>query len=102
MADRLVGFKPHQRLDTLLEADLLEEAVDRADAKAGKSVETHTGIRVSGQTVLNIVRKLQPEKIELKERFKVKKVASILFVEADEDHVPQREKGVSAFEQRLV
>jgi hypothetical protein len=102
LADRLVGYKPHQRLDTLLEADLLEEAVDRSYAKAGKSFETHTGIRVSGQTVLNIVRKLQPEKIELKERIKVKKVASILYVEADEDHVPHREKGVSAFEQRLV
>ena len=45
---------------------------------------------------------MQPEKIELKERIKDKKVASILYVEADEDHVPHREKGVSAFEQRLV
>jgi len=54
LADRLVGYKPHQRLDTLLEADLLEESVDRSYNKA------------------------------------------------DEDHVPHREKGVSAFEQRLV
>lgn len=102
LADRLVGFKPHQRLDTLLEADLLEESVDRSYNKAGKSLESLTGIRVSGQTVLNIVRKLQPEKIEMKEKPKTKRAVPILYIEADEDHVPHREKGVSAFEQRLV
>lgn len=102
LADRFVGYTSHQRLDTLLEADLLEEAVDKSYSKAGKSVEDQTGIRVSGQTVLNIVRKLQPEKIELKEEPKVKKAVRILYIEADEDHVPHREKGVSAFEQRLV
>lgn len=47
--------------------------MDKSYSKAGKSVEDQTGIRVSGQTVLNIVRKLQPEKIELKEEPKVKR-----------------------------
>ena len=45
---------------------------------------------------------MQPEKIELKERIKVKKDARIQYDEADEDHVKHREKGVSAFELRLV
>src|SRR5690606_20197818 len=39
LADRLVGYKPHQRLDSLLEADLLEEAVDKSYAKAARSLE---------------------------------------------------------------
>ena len=29
LADRLVGYKPHQRVDSLLGADVLEEAVDK-------------------------------------------------------------------------
>lgn len=102
LADRLVGYKPHQRLDSLLEADLLEEAVDKSYAKAARSLENVSGISVSGQTVLNIVRKLQLEELELEEELEFKKVARVLYIEADEDHVAHREKGVPAFEQRLV
>ena len=102
LADRLAGYKAHQRLDTLLEADLLEEAVDKSYAKAGQGPEKDTGISVSGQTVLNIVRRLQPEKLDLTEKPSVKKEARVLYVEADEDHVAHREKGVPAFDQRLV
>lgn len=52
--------------------------------------------------MLNIVRKLQPEKIEIKEIPKVKKKVRILYIEADEDRVAHQEKGVRSFEQRLV
>ena len=76
--------------------------MDKSYSKAGKSVEDQTGIRVSGQTVLNIVRKLQPEKIELKEEPKVKKAVRILYIEADEDHVPHREKGCLLYTSRCV
>ena len=103
LADKLVGYTPHQRLDTLLEADVLEEAVDKSYRKAGKSVEKQAqGTGVSGQTVLNIVRKLQPETIEFKEKPEVKRTARVLYIEADEDHVAHQEKGSRAFEQRLV
>ena len=103
LVDKLVGYTPHQRLDTLLEADVLEEAVDKSYRKAGMSVEKQAmGTGVSGQKVLNIVRKLQPEKIEIKETPKVKKKARVLYIEADEDHVAHQEKGTKAFEQRLI
>ena len=98
----MVGYKPLQRLDSLIEADLLEEAVDKSNAKAARSLEIVSGISVSGQTVLNIVRKLQPEERELDEELEFKKVARVLYIEADEDHVALREKGVPAFVQRRV
>jgi hypothetical protein len=71
-------YTPHQRLDNLLEADLLKEAVDKSYAKAGKSIEEQTqGISVSGQTELNIVRRFNPEKIELKEEPLIKREALV-------------------------
>lgn len=39
LADKLVCYTPHQRLDTLLEADVLEEAMDKSYRKAGMSVQ---------------------------------------------------------------
>lgn len=69
LADRIVGYTPHQRLDTLLEADLLEEVVDKSYRKAGETLEKQArGTRVSGQTVLNVVRKFKSEQIEVKEK----------------------------------
>ncbi len=103
LADKLMGYTPHQRLDTLLEADALENAIDKSYRKAGKGLEKQArGTGISGQTVLNIVRKLQPEKIEIKEEPKVKKKVKVLYIEADEDHVAHREQGIRAFDQRLV
>ena len=103
LADRLVGYTPHQRLDTLLEADLLEEVVNKSFRKSGESLEKQArGTSVSGQTVLNVVRKFEPEQIEIKEKFKVKKKCQIIYIEADEDHVAHQGKGTRAFEQRLV
>ena len=52
--------------------------------------------------MLDIVRKLQPEELELEEELEIKELARVLNNEADEDHVAHREKGVHAFEQRLV
>ena len=71
LADWLVGYTPHQRLDTLLEADLLVEVVDKSYRNAGETLEKQArGKRVSGQTVLNVVRKFEPELIEIKEKYK--------------------------------
>ena len=81
---------------------MLEEAVDKTYAKAARRLENESGISVSGQPVLNIVRKLLPEELELEEELEFKKVARVLYIEAAEDNVAHREKGVPAFEQRLV
>ena len=103
LTDNLVGYTPHQRLDTLLEADVLTESLDRSFRKAGKSQGKRAkGTEVSGQTVLNIVRKLQPEKVEIKEAPRRRRKCPIIYIEADEDHVPHQKKGTRAFEQKLV
>ena len=103
LADRIVGYTPGQRLDTLLEADLLEEAVDKSYAKAGDSQERRVrGTGVTSQTVLNIVRRLQPEGLELDKEPVVKRESRILYIEADEDHVAHQAEGIRSFEQRLV
>lgn len=103
LADKAVGYTPHQRLDTLLEADVVVEAIERSYCKAGASPDSHAaGTSVSGQTVLNLVRKFGPEQIDVKTPLKVKRTSRIIYIEADEDHVAHQEKGVRAFDQRLV
>ena len=52
--------------------------------------------------MLKIDSKLQPDELENEEELEIKKVARVLYIEADEDLVAHREKGVPAFEQRLV
>ena len=103
LTDKAVGYTPHQRLDVLLEADVVAEASERSYRKAGISQESHAaGTGVSGQTVLNLVRKFQPEQIDVNKRLEDKRTSKIIYIEADEDHVAHREKGVRAFDQRLV
>ena len=76
----------------------MEQVTDQSYRKAGLSREKHVqGTGVSGQTVLNIARKLQPEQIEVEKEPKIKKECRILYIEADEDHVSHREKGVHCF-----
>ena len=94
LAYNLVGYTPHHRLDALLDADVLLQCLDKYYNKAGLGIKKLThGIGVSGQTVLNIVRKLKPEEIEIQVKPKVKKTARVLYIEADEDHVALQEKG---------
>ena len=103
LADKVVGYTAHQRLDTLLEADLVVEAVERSYSKAGASQESHVaGTGVSGQTVLNVVRKFQPEHIQETKQTKEKRTCKVIYIEADEDHVSHQDRDIRAFEQRLV
>ena len=74
LTDRMVGYTPHQRLDILLEADVLEEVVDKSYRKTGEILERRAkGTGVSCQTVLNLIRKFGPEQIKVKDAPKVKK-----------------------------
>lgn len=103
LADRAVGYTSHQRLDSLLEADIVAKAAECSYSQAGASQESHAaGTGVSGQTVLNLIRRFQPEQINVKNQLKDKRTSRIIYIEADEDHVAHREKGIRAFEQRLV
>lgn len=103
LADQVVGYSPHRRLDSLLEADIVTEVAELSYRKAGMSQERNVpGTGVSGQTVMNLVRKFKPEKILIKKQVKEKRKCRVIYIEADEDHVSHGEKGVPAFEQRLV
>ena len=103
LADRAVGYTSHQRLDALLEADIVAEVGDSSYRKAGNSQEKDVpGTGVSGQTVMNLVRKFRPERIQEKEQPKKKRECRVIYIEADEDHVPHQGQGIPAFEQRLV
>ncbi len=103
LADKTVGYTAHQRLDILLEADIVVEASECSYSKAGFSQGNRVaGTEVSGQTVLNLVRKFKPEHIQIKEQVKTKRTSRIIYIEADEDHVSHQDKGVRAFEQKLI
>lgn len=108
LVDKLAGYTPHQRLDLLLEADVLEDAAELSFRKAGKGSDKRAkGTEVSGQTVLNIVRKLKPEQQEPNiATSSQKRSCPVLYIEADEDHVANQDRegkeSSTNFEQKLV
>lgn len=57
-----------------MEADIVTEVAELSYRKAGMSQERNVpGTGVSGQTVMNLVRKFKPEKIRIKKRIKEKR-----------------------------
>lgn len=88
ITDRFLGYKPHQRLDLALEAELVDAASEMSYRKAGKESEKRAeGTQVSGQTVLNLVRKLQPETLEKFKANGKKRSCRTIYIDADEDHI---------------
>lgn len=75
-------------------------------AKAGKQAECHAkGTMVTDTTVMNVVRKLNPERYENIPKGNKKRICSTLYIEADEDHVADQQRGSkrnNKFEQKLV
>lgn len=86
LVDELAGYGPHARLDAAFKANLVDFSNELSYNKSGKEPEKQAkGTQVSGQTVLNSIRGMDPrvESFEPLEKRKVK----ILYIEADEDHV---------------
>jgi len=85
LSDELVGIAVHDKLDTSLQARLVEEAIDTPYKRSGeKAVEA---IELTSQTVMNSIRKfgsIDNNVVPIKEK---KKVVKTLYIEADEDHV---------------
>ena len=79
LADKTVGYLPHQRLDLLLEADIVGKAGEPSYRKAGLGQERDSaGTGVSGQTVLNLVRRFELEQIRIKELSRLEKIETNL------------------------
>jgi len=86
LSDELVGIEKHQRKDTNVGALLVSKATNSSYQQAAEE-SSHCGIS-SKTTVMNEIRKLGAIPNEAATIKKSKQEASILYIEADEDHVP--------------
>lgn len=90
LVDIVAGYGSHARVDAFLKAELIEMATELSYRKSGRKPEENAvGTGVSGQTVMNTIRKYFAqegvgEEVEHPGR---KKAVEVLYVEADEDHV---------------
>lgn len=84
LVDEVLGLTPKQRLSTEYEAKLVDFASDisyeKSSIKAGR-------IKVSRQTVKNIVHKYKEDELKHIELIDKKRECEVLYVEADEDHI---------------
>ena len=84
LVDHLLGFEPGQKMTEDAVARILEEAVSSSYRKGGENVSIAPGTVVSKETVMDKIHPLEfpPVKAE-----KEKKQVSVLYIDADEDHV---------------
>ncbi|MGI6453167.1 MAG: ISLre2 family transposase [Syntrophomonadaceae bacterium] len=85
LSDELVGIAAHDKLDTSLQARLIEEAIDMPYRRSGKKAAE--AVELTSQTVMNSIRKLgsvDNNAVKIKDN---KKIVKTLYIEADEDHV---------------
>jgi len=91
LIDRLVGYGPHTRVDPLVKAQALEEAVELSYRRSGERVgKGNREVVLSGEAVKKVVHDFTPA--ELPEPPKEKRRVKVLYVEADEDHVAGQDK----------
>jgi hypothetical protein len=99
LLDEQAGFKKRRRIDPLMEALILEKAIDCSYQKAGREIlPKHPEGAVSPEVVKRLVHNLKKEEAgeeglldKGKEPIR-KKCCQYLFIEADEDHVPWQRK----------
>ena len=95
LSDDFLGIEVHERMDMMLQSQLVENAIDVSYSKSGKN--TVPNQEFSDQTVMNTIRKLDEiensivEKTAPKKKAKNKSEVKILYVEADEDHVAMQD-----------
>ncbi len=85
LSDEQVGIEAHDKMDTSLQARLVEEAVDMPYRRSGKKASD--AIELTSQTVMNNIRRLgqvSNDAVEIKDK---KRIVRTLYIEADEDHV---------------
>ncbi len=82
LVDEVLDIGVHTRIDDEVYAELAETSADLSYRKAGKNVGE---VEISGQTAMKSVRKI--ERLKLERSAVEKRIAEILYVEADEDHI---------------
>jgi len=93
LIDRLAGYGPHVRVDPLVKAQALEEAVELSYRKSGERVGKGNGeVVLSGEAVKKVIHNFAVGDAELPEPPKEKRRVKALYVEADEDHVAGQDK----------
>lgn len=85
LVDKKVGIGKYQRIDRGLEAELIDKSTDSSYDKVGTN--TVDSLELSGQTVMNKIRKLEQIDNDKLNEADEKKEVKYLYVEADEDHV---------------
>ncbi|MDR0886180.1 MAG: UPF0236 family protein, partial [Clostridiales Family XIII bacterium] len=99
LSDRMMGIEAHDKTDALLASRMIEESIDLAYRKSGKKVSRAS--EFTGQTVMKKIRQLGDiTATDTPVQRALKKQVSVLYVEADEDHVALQTGG--QVEPRLV
>lgn len=88
LVDEIVGIKPHDRVSADVVINAIEEATESSYRKGGECAAYLDDI--SKQAVMNKIHALEIPKQEV--NVTEKKRERILYIEADEDHVPLQQK----------
>lgn len=96
LVDLSAGLKPHDKIDLSVKAKLVDKAAEISYCKAGQDVWPlkSTDCCVSGQTVMNVLRRTPLENIQAASKGPKKKIR-VLHIQADEDHVHTQAGGTA-------
>ena len=100
LADDWMGLRPHMRVAPSVRATVVEKAVEVSYRKSGRWTWNEAW-QLSGQTVMNALREHPNWKPDWTHPSKKRRVP-YLYIEADEDHVPNQEPEGSSWQPRLV
>ncbi|MGI6777800.1 MAG: ISLre2 family transposase [Acetivibrionales bacterium] len=89
LVDEITGINPHDRVSADVVINAIDEAIDSSYKKAGKKAAYVD--EITKQAVMNKIHQIEIQEAPIRE--KEKKEVSILYIEADEDHVSLQKKG---------
>lgn len=89
LSDEALGIGAHQRTDLSIKSELIEKAMDLSYRKSGRSVTERATI--SDQSVMNNIRELGSIENSAAKITEPQKQLKVLYIEADEDHVPMQD-----------
>jgi hypothetical protein len=98
LSDEMLGISTYDKMDLSLKAKLVEEAIETPYRRSGKKATE--ALELSGQSVMNTIRELGAIANHEADYKPVNKESTILYVEADEDHVSLQNRGIA--EPKLV